>query len=295
MADNYIEKQQEQYEARKAAWKQAQKYGRKRTATVPQSKTGQADKTASEPGNRKRRVFVTGGAEGIGKVIVEAFSRENCRVAFCDVNEVSGQQTAKETGSVFYKVDVSDKEALENCVLQILKEWGDMDVIINNVGISKFSPITETSVEDFDQILSVNLRPVFITSRLLAIHRKAQSSPNPYGRIINICSTRYLMSEPGSEGYAASKGGIYSLTHALALSLSEWNVTVNSIAPGWIQTHDYHLLRPEDHSQHLSRRVGKPEDIARMCLFLCEENNDFINGENITIDGGMTKKMIYTE
>ena len=101
------------------------------------------------------------------------------------------------------------------------------------------------------------------------------------------------MSEPGSEGYAASKGGIYSLTHALALSLSEWNITVNSIAPGWIQTHDYNQLQPEDHSQHPSRRVGKPEDIARMCLFLCEENNDFINGENFTIDGGMTKKMIY--
>ena len=103
------------------------------------------------------------------------------------------------------------------------------------------------------------------------------------------------LSEPRSEGYAASKGGIYSLTHALALSLSEWNITVNSIAPGWIQTHDYAQLQPEDHSQHPSRRVGKPEDIARMCLFLCEENNDFINGENITIDGGMTKKMIYIE
>ncbi len=86
---------------------------------------------------------------------------------------------------------------LENCVLQILKEWGDLDIIINNVGISNFSPITETSIEDFDKILSVNLRPVFITSRLLAIHRKALSFPNPYGRIINICSTRYLMSEPG--------------------------------------------------------------------------------------------------
>ena len=103
------------------------------------------------------------------------------------------------------------------------------------------------------------------------------------------------MSESDSEGYAASKGGIYSLTHALALSLAQFHITVNSIAPGWIQTHDYDRLRPEDHAQHPSRRVGKPEDIARMCRFLCEEGNDFINGENITIDGGMTKKMIYTE
>jgi NAD(P)-dependent dehydrogenase (short-subunit alcohol dehydrogenase family) len=243
----------------------------------------------------KRRIFVTGGAEGIGKAIVEAFCLSGDQVAFCDINAIVGQETAKATGSIFHKVDVSDKDALESCIQGILSEWNDIDIIVNNIGISQFSSITETSVEDFDKILSINLRPVFITSRLLAIHRKEQSSPNPYGRIINICSTRYLMSEPGSEGYAASKGGIYSLTHALALSLSEWNITVNSIAPGWIQTHDYDQLRPEDHSQHPSRRVGKPEDIARMCLFLCEENNNFINGENITIDGGMTKKMIYLE
>lgn len=295
MADNYIERQQEQYEARKAAWKQAQKYGKKKTATSSQVKTEVAGEIVSKPDSLKKRVFVTGGAEGIGRAIVEAFCKDGHQVAFCDINAVSGQQTARDTGAIFHSVDVSDKEALESCMQQILDEWKDIDILINNVGISKFSSITETSVKDFDKILSVNLRPVFITSRLLAIHRKTQSDSNPYGRIINICSTRYLMSEPGSEGYAASKGGIYSLTHALALSLSEWNITVNSIAPGWIQTHDYDQLRPEDHSQHPSRRVGKLEDIARMCLFLCEENNDFINGENITIDGGMTKKMIYIE
>ena len=295
MADNYIEKQQELYEARKAAWKQAQKYGKKKSTTVHPVKSASCTPMASKPETSSKRVFITGGAEGIGKAIVEAFCLSGDQVAFCDINETAGQETAKATGSIFHKVDVSDKDALESCIQRILSEWNDIDIIVNNVGISQFSSITETSVEDFDKILSINLRPVFITSRLLAIRRKEQSSPNPYGRIINICSTRYLMSEPGSEGYAASKGGIYSLTHALALSLSEWNITVNSIAPGWIQTHDYDQLRPEDHSQHPSRRVGKPEDIARMCLFLCEENNDFINGENITIDGGMTKKMIYLE
>ena len=295
MADNYIERQQEQYEARKAAWKQAQKYGKKKSTTVHSAESASCTPMTSKSSPSKRRVFITGGAEGIGKAIVEAFCLSGDQVAFCDINEIAGQETAKATGSIFHKVDVSDKDVLESCMQRILSEWNDIDIIVNNVGISQFSSITETSVEDFDKILSINLRPVFITSRLLAIHRKEQSSPNPYGRIINICSTRYLMSESGSEGYAASKGGIYSLTHALALSLSEWNITVNSIAPGWIQTHDYDQLRPEDHSQHPSRRVGKPEDIARMSLFLCEENNDFINGENITIDGGMTKKMIYLE
>lgn len=293
MADNYLENQYEQYQARKAAWEKERKYGKRKPESARQEKTEQAASTII--GNDKKRIFVTGGAESIGKAIVKAFSDSGCCVAFCDKNETAGKKTALETGALFYSVDVSEAKSLEDCMQSLLKKWGDIDVIINNAGISLFAPITETSIETFDRILSVNLRPIFITSQILAIHRKNKNKPNSYGRIINICSTRYLMSEPGSEGYAASKGGIYSLTHALALSLAEFHITVNSISPGWIQTNDYEQLRAEDHSQHPSGRVGKPEDIARMCLFLTQEENDFINGENITIDGGMTKKMIYIE
>ena len=220
MADNYLENQYEQYRARKAAWEKAKKSGKAQTLhkpTLPLKKGG-------------KKVFVTGGAGGIGKAIVEAFCKLNYQVAFCDKNELKGQQTAQATGAQFYPVDLNSKEALELCLQNIFKEWGDIDIIINNAGISEFSPITETSVETFDKILSVNLRPVFITSHALAVHRKSQNNTNTYGRIINLCSTRYLMSEPGSEGYAASKGGIYSLTHALALSLAEWHITVNSIS-----------------------------------------------------------------
>lgn len=277
MADNYIEKQYEQYEAKKAVWEKTRKHTLKKVHAF------------------QKKVFITGGAEGIGKAIVKAFRKENCFVAFCDINEESGIKTAKETGATFYLADISNEHTLENCMQTIFKEWGDIDVIINNAGISEFSPLTETTVDTFDKILAINLRPVFITSRLLSLHRQSIFSVKTYGRIINICSTRYLMSEPGSEGYAASKGGIYSLTHALALSLANLHITVNSISPGWIQNNDYEQLRKEDHLQHPSGRVGKPEDIARMCIFLCQEENDFINGENITIDGGMTKKMIYTE
>ena len=191
------------------------------------------------------------------------------------------------------------------------RRLGDIDILINNVGISEFSPLVETSIEQFDRILSTNLRPVFITSRALAIHRNTparalaihRNTPvgrAAYGRIINIASTRYLQSEPGSEGYAASKGGIVSLTHALAISLSDYRITVNAISPGWIQNSDYDRLKASDHAQHPSGRVGRPEDIARLCLFLCESENDFVNGQfvngqNITVDGGMTKKMIYEE
>ena len=136
MADNYIEKQREQYEARKAAWERAKKYGRPVTGTAQQNKP---TPSATE---QKKRAFVTGGAEGIGRAIVEAFCRAGYRVAFCDRNETAGQQTAKDTGAVFYRADVSDKEALEHCMQRIFLVWGDIDILINNAGISEFSPIT---------------------------------------------------------------------------------------------------------------------------------------------------------
>ncbi len=278
MADNFLERKFDDF--------QQGKYSR-RNASVKKTETGSSHKM--------RRVFITGGANGIGRMLVKMFRSAGHRVAFCDWDELAGREIAMKSGTRFFHVDVSDSLALENCLQTIVQEWGDLDVLINNAGISRFSPITETDVAMFDRILSINLRPIFITSRWLARHRQSLAERNPYGRIINICSTRYLMSEPGSEGYAASKGGIYSLTHALALSLADWHITVNSISPGWIQTTDYESLRMADHTQHPSGRVGKPEDIARMCLFLCQEENDFINGENITIDGGMTKKMIYIE
>lgn len=279
MADNYIERQQEIYQSKKAALQATNR---------PRVKSQQPDRA-------RRRVFITGGANGIGKGLVEAFTREGHQVAFCDIDVTEGQRLADETGARFFTIDVTQENVLETAMQQLFDEWKDLDIIINNVGVSEFSDITETPIEQFDRIIRINLRPVFITARRLAIHRKSQTRPPHYGRIINICSTRYLMSEPGSEGYAASKGGIYSLTHALSLSLSPYRITVNSIAPGWIANNHYDSLRPEDHDQHPSGRVGKPEDIARMCLFLADESNDFINGQNITIDGGMTKKMIYVE
>jgi NAD(P)-dependent dehydrogenase (short-subunit alcohol dehydrogenase family) len=189
----------------------------------------------------------------------------------------------------FLKGDVAPDEE----VSQLIKDKGDIDIIINNAGVSRFSSILDITVEEFDKVLDINLRPIFITSRTLAKHRDANPELNSYGRIINIASTRFLMSEPNSEAYAASKGGIYSLTHALSMSLSKYRIIVNSISPGWIETGNYELLSDLDHNQHPSGRVGKPEDIARTCIFLCESDNDFINGQNIVVDGGMTKKMIY--
>lgn len=242
-----------------------------------------------------RRVFITGGGHGIGRAIVEAFAAEGDCVAFCDIDIERGNEVEASSGARFIALDVCDKAALEGAVTALLDEWGDLDVIVNNVGVSSFEPITQTSVEHFEMVLNTNLRSAFITSRLMAMHREKSGSANPYGRIINLCSTRYLQSEPGSEAYAASKGGIWSLTHALAVSLAPYQITANCIAPGWISVNEDEVLRAEDHGFHLSGRVGRVEDIARTCLFLCEAGSDFINGQCITVDGGVTKKMIYPE
>ncbi len=239
-----------------------------------------------------RRVFVTGGASGIGKAIVKAFCNAGCRVAFCDIDAKSGAATAQASGAQFHPVDVADVAALEACVNRVIEAWGDIDVLVNNVGVSVFRPLDEMTVEEFDRVQHINVRPVFVTSRLLAVHRRMSGEPH-YGRIINISSTRYMMSERGTEAYTASKGAVSSLTHALMMSMAPYGVTVNSISPGWICSENYDGLTDADHNQHPSGRVGCPEDIARMCLFLSLPDNDFINGENIVIDGGMTRKMIY--
>lgn len=245
--------------------------------------------------SKPRRVFVTGAAHGIGRAIVEAFAKNGDCVAFCDIDIERGKEVAAATEARFFALDVCDKAALECALQTLLNEWDDIDIIVNNVGISEFEPITTSSVEHFEKVLNTNLRSAFITSRLLAIHREKMGATNLYGRIVNICSTRYLQSEAGSEAYAASKGGIWSLTHALAISLALYHITVNCIAPGWISVNEDEVLRPEDHAFHPSGRVGKADDIAHTCLFLCDAKSDFINGQCFTIDGGVTKKMIYPE
>ena len=242
-----------------------------------------------------RRVFVTGAGHGIGRAIVEAFAKAGDSVAFCDIDTARGEEVAMVTGARFFALDVCDGEALERAMQTLFAEWGDIDILINNVGISAFEPITSSSVEHFDKVINTNLRPAFITSRMLAIHRERMGNRNPYGRIINLCSTRYLQSEAGTEAYAASKGGIWSLTHALAVSLAPYHITVNCIAPGWISVNEDEILRPEDHAFHLSGRVGTAADIAHTCLFLCDPKSDFITGQCLTVDGGVTKKMIYPE
>ncbi|GEN56780.1 oxidoreductase [Halolactibacillus alkaliphilus] len=237
----------------------------------------------------KQRVLITGGAKGIGEAIVRAFHEAGYAVVFVDCDLDKGRLLEKELGIVFKQVDVSDRQQVEDFFNQTDEAKQPFTVLVNNVGITQAEPFLDLTYEAFDHVLKTNLySAILFTQHVVKRMDKG-------GRIINIASTRALMSEAGNESYAASKGALLSLTHALAMSLQPYHITVNAISPGWIETGDYHALSDEDHLQHPANRVGKPEDIARACLFLADKDQDFINGENVVIDGGMTKKMMYLE
>lgn len=218
-------------------------------------------------------VVLTGGAKGIGKCIKEMFEKQGAHVCIIDILE-----------NDYFIGNVGNKEDLIAFTNKVISDYGQVDYIINNAK-PLFKGIDECSFEEFNESLQVGVTGPFMLAKLLKNHL------NQNACIINISSTRDCMSQPQSESYSAAKGGISALTHALAVSLAG-RARVNSISPGWIDTEDK-KYDGSDANQHLVKRVGKVEDIAHLVLFLCSEEAGFITGENICVDGGMTKLMIY--
>ena len=216
---------------------------------------------------------VTGGAHGIGLAIAQEFTRLGATV--CVIDKAEGDH---------YVGDISRKETLEAFAAEVIAKHGHVDFLINNA-LPLMKGIDECTWEEFQYALSVGVTAPFYLTRLLMPHFA------PGASIINISSSRDRMSQPQTESYTAAKGGIAALTHALAVSLSG-RVRVNSISPGWIDT-SYTVYEGPDATQQPAGRVGNPMDIANMVIFLCSEKAGFITGENICIDGGMTKLMIY--
>lgn len=244
-----------------------------------------------------KTVIVTGAGNGIGRGIAYLYAEKGANVVLADIDEKGGAEAAamiKENGgkALFVKTDVREEQDISRLMEAAYEMYGQIDILINNAGISVFKSPYQLSVTEWDNIINTNLRSVFLASREAAKYMRQNKDG---GAIVNIASTRAIMSEPNSEAYAATKGGIVALTHALAASFSEDRITVNAISPGWIETGDYSQLSKADHEQHLSKRVGKPNDIARACLYLTAKENDFVTGINLVVDGGMTRKMIYVE
>ncbi|MCP1226364.1 glucose 1-dehydrogenase [Sebaldella sp. S0638] len=249
----------------------------------------------------KKVVIVTGAGEGIGRAVAEKYGEDGAFVIVADIDSEAGKETRdciiKNNGNaVFVKTDVAKEEDCKNLAEEAVKKYGRIDILINNAGIAnaKKAGIFGEGMEEFDRVISVNLRGTFMCSKYCIPFMKAGSS------IVNISSTRAFMSEPETEAYSASKGGITALTHSMAVSLSEKNIRVNSISPGWIDVSGWKkggqkgdILSEADHKQHPAGRVGKPEDIAAACFYLTRQEAGFITGTNLNVDGGMTVKMIY--
>ncbi len=240
---------------------------------------------------------ITGGANGIGRCLVESFHREGYAVAFSDVDDQNGQALEKKINAqsgecLFYHGDMAEKASLASFANIVLDRFHQVNVLINNVCISKKGIISGCSWEDFNYVLSLGVAaPYMLCHHMMNYFAKGAS-------VVNISSTRAFMSQQDTESYSAAKGGISALTHALSVSLAG-KARVNAVSPGWIDTGEYQKdgclssYSQGDILQHPSRRVGKPEDIAAICLFLCGKDAGFITGQNFVVDGGMTKQMIY--
>ena len=222
---------------------------------------------------QKKVAVITGGAHGIGKVIAEEFQKEGAIVRIIDIAEGN-----------HYVGDIGKKEVLEDFADKVIKENGHIDFLINNA-LPLMKGINTCSYEEFKYALAVGITAPFYLTKLFQPYFADGAS------IINISSSRDRMSQPQTESYTAAKGGIAALTHALAVSMAG-KVRVNSISPGWIDT-EYTVYEGPDAYQQPAGRVGNPKDIANMVLYLCSDKAGFITGENICIDGGMTRQMIY--
>ena len=234
----------------------------------------------------QKAALVTGGARGIGKAVAELLLERGYRVAVCDVKS-SGDL---ESGLAFVRCDVSREASVRACIRQVVRRFGRLDALVNNAGIAspQNGPVGKLALVEWNRRIGTNLTSVFLTAKHAAAHlRRAR------GAIVNIASTRALQSEPDTEAYAAAKGGMVALTHALAISLGP-EVRVNCVSPGWIDT-GKSKLRRIDHEQHPVGRVGRVQDIAEMVSFLLCERAGFTTGANFVVDGGMTRKMIYEE
>lgn len=218
-------------------------------------------------------VVITGGAQGIGRCIAEEF--EKLEATVCVIDKQQGEH---------FVGDLADKQVLERFAKNVIEKYGHVDYLINNA-LPLMKGINECSYEEFQYALSVGVTSPFYLTKLFAPHFAEGAA------VVNISSSRDRMSQPQTESYTAAKGGIAALTHALAVSLAG-KVRVKSISPGWIDT-AYTVYEGSDAIQQPVGRVGNPLDIANMVLFLCSDKAGFITGENICIDGGMTRQMIY--
>ena len=243
--------------------------------------------------------LVTGGGRGIGRAIVRRLVEEGARACILDPDRHGGTDAAREYGaSVLYvRGSVAAERDVRRAVTSCVKWGGRLDGVVNNAGITSpnVGPLEDISLATWKKFIDTNLTGVFLVTRAAVEHLRRTK-----GAVVNLSSTRAMMSEPETEPYAATKGGVVALTHAMAMSLGP-DIRVNCVSPGWVATDTFAprderkppKLSKKDHAQHPVGRVGRPEDIASLCAWLLSDEAGFVTGQNVISDGGMTRKMVY--
>ncbi len=249
--------------------------------------------------NNQRIAIVTGAGQGIGKAIASQLLHDGYAVIIAEKDRQAGREAKKELlslGSVdFIPTDIRSEKSVRNLFSKIITSYGGLDVLINNAAVFNFKPLNILSLKEWNEVIETNLTGYFLCSKYASPHLKKRK-----GSIVNIASTRAIQSEPDKEAYAASKGGVIALTHALAVSLGP-EVRVNCISPDWIDVTAWkkssvknrEKIKAQDHKQFPAGRVGQPTDVASLVSFLINPNNSFITGGNFVLDGGLMRKMEY--
>lgn len=237
-------------------------------------------------------VVVTGGARGIGRAIAARLIGQGARACILDRDATAGRAAAAELGprARFERCDISREADVRRAIRAAVRWGGRLDGLVNNAAIADpaIGPVEKVALAAWNRYLAANLTGAFLCTKHAVPHLRAAR-----GAIVNIASTRAVQSEPDTIGYAATKGGLVALTHALAISLGP-EIRVNCISPGWIATGTARL-RAKDHAQHPVGRAGRPDDVAALCAWLLSAEAGFVTGANYIQDGGMTRKMIYVE
>jgi NAD(P)-dependent dehydrogenase (short-subunit alcohol dehydrogenase family) len=241
-----------------------------------------------QPNDRKKSVIVTGAARGIGAGIAARLASDGWNVVATDIESAALAATARQIGAHAIAADAADEVDVRRLVSEALSQFGRIDAVVANAGINANGPLASTSLEAWNRVLAVNLTSLFLLAREAETALRVAK-----GSIVAIASTRAHMSEPDTLAYSATKGGVVALTHALAMTLGP-DVRVNCVSPGWIDTGKWGPLKPSDHAQHPVGRVGTPDDIAAAVTFLLSAESGFMTGSELIIDGGMTRRMIYT-
>jgi NAD(P)-dependent dehydrogenase (short-subunit alcohol dehydrogenase family) len=232
--------------------------------------------------------LVTGGARGIGNATARLLAERGYRVTIADREAAAGRAAVQGSELEFIRCDVAREADVRRCIRQVVQRHGRLDALVNNAGIADpaSGPVEKLALAQWNRRIGANLTGMFLMAKHAVAHLRRTR-----GAIVNIASTRAVQSEPDTEAYAASKGGVVALTHALAMSLGP-QIRVNCVSPGWIDTGKAKLKR-RDHAQHPVGRVGRTQDVAELVAFLLSQAAGFATGQNYVLDGGMTRKMIY--